>query len=723
MNEQTETTDPQQLYLLLISVHGLIRGKDLELGRDADTGGQTKYVVELANALGQRPDVGRVDLLTRLILDDQVSDDYTQATESLSPKVQIVRIEAGPPEYLRKEELWDHLELFSDNALSYIRSLGETPTIIHGHYADAGYVGLRLAHQLGVPLVFTGHSLGRVKRRRLLASGIKRDLIEARYHITRRIEAEEETLGAAQLVITSTHQEIDEQYGLYDHYQPEQMQVIPPGTDLNRFQPPDGSEFSSRVAEDLGHFLHDLEKPMILALSRPDERKNIATLIEAYGESATLQERANLVIVAGNRDDIKEMDEGPQDVLTEMLLLIDRYNLYGKVAYPKSHHPDDVPLFYRLAASLRGVFINPALTEPFGLTLIEAAASGLPVVATEDGGPQDIIGRCKNGLLIDPLDKETITEALLNVLSDEFSWYSMARNGLRGVQEHYSWHAHTDLYVKTVRPLLEHMDEVPLRAPISRRPMLHHDRAVFTDLDQSLLGDPEALKEFCDFIRKNRKCATFGIATGRRLDSALRIMKLNGIPMPDILITSVGTEIHYAPQLTVDRAWFLHIDHLWMPRTVRRILSDLPGLELQPKISQSRFKISYYIDPEVSPSLDEINRLLHQADQTVNSFLSFGQYLDIVPVRASKGMALRYFADQWDIPLEHTLVAGGSGTDEDMIRGNTLGVVVANRHGEELSHLPNLERIYFSESGHARGILEAIDHYDFYGECRVPENE
>jgi len=43
------------LYLQLFSIHGLIRGKNLELGRDADTGGQTKYVVELAKALGEQP--------------------------------------------------------------------------------------------------------------------------------------------------------------------------------------------------------------------------------------------------------------------------------------------------------------------------------------------------------------------------------------------------------------------------------------------------------------------------------------------------------------------------------------------------------------------------------------------------------------------------------------------------------------------------------------------
>ncbi len=63
-----------------------------------------------------------------------------------------------------------------------------------------------------------------------------------------------------------------------------------------------------------------------------------------------------------------------------------------------------MPELYRLAAASKGVFINPALTEPFGLTLLEAGATGLPIVATNDGGPRDIIANCRNGLLIDPLD-------------------------------------------------------------------------------------------------------------------------------------------------------------------------------------------------------------------------------------------------------------------------------------------------------------------------------
>ena len=227
-------------YLLHISVHGLIRGREPELGRDPDTGGQVRYVLELLRSLAAEPQVGRVDLLTRLIRDPRVGPDYASAVEDLGGGARIVRIPAGPDEYIRKEDLWDHLDVFADNAIAYLRETGREPDLIHSHYADAGSVGSRLSHLLGVPLVHTGHSLGRVKRRRLLASGLASHEIDARYNMTRRIEAEETTLASANRVITSTHQEIEEQYELYDHYQPDIMRVNPPGTDLRLFHPPEG---------------------------------------------------------------------------------------------------------------------------------------------------------------------------------------------------------------------------------------------------------------------------------------------------------------------------------------------------------------------------------------------------------------------------------------------------------------------------------------------------
>ena len=707
-------------HLLLISIHGLIRGHDLELGRDADTGGQTKYVVDLARALAEGQDVRQVDLVTRRVVDPSVSADYAEPIEALSDKARIVRIDAGPEEYLAKEQLWDHLDSFMDNLTNWLNEQPRMPDLVHSHYADAGYVGVRLASLLGVPLIHTGHSLGRDKRTRLLAKGLSRQEIESTYNMERRIDAEEEVLANAALVITSTHNEIEEQYGLYNYYDPVRMEVIPPGTDLQQFHP-SGQDERVAFAEQLPHFLNDPDQPLILALSRPDERKNTQTLVEAYGESEALQRAANLLIVVGNRDDIRDMDSGAQTVLTDILLLIDAYDLYGKVAVPKRHRANEVPAIYRLAAASGGVFVNPALTEPFGLTILEAAASGLPVVVTENGGPVDIIANCRNGELVDPLDTEAIAEALLKLLGNREVWQTASRHGIEGVRRHYSWQAHVETYLTRLRTLPGEYRPIPSYPPT--RSVRYRDRAIVTDLDQNLLGNPAVLERFAEVIRDNHRDVTFGIATGRRFDSALALMKKHRIPRPDVLISSLGTRIHYGWGLTEDDWWADHIDHNWNALQVRRLLTEVPGLKPQPKTSQSRFKISFYYDPQKAPSVDEIVALIRQKELTANVICSFGQFLDIVPSRASKGQALRYVSQRLDIPLEQMLVAGGSGADEDMMLGNTLAVVVGNRHHEELSQLEDQETIYFADQPHAFGILQAIDHYDFFNTCRAPRVE
>jgi sucrose-phosphate synthase len=708
-----ENANNKPLYILLISIHGLIRGHDLELGRDADTGGQTKYVVELATALAKQSNVERVDLITRRIVDPAVSADYGAVTEPLAENAQIVRIEAGPDGYIAKEELWSHLDGFIDRLFAWLHDQPRLPDILHSHYADAGYVAVRLSHLTGIPLVHTGHSLGRDKFRRLLALGMTMEQIEQRYHMLQRIGAEEDTLSGAELVITSTHNEIEDQYELYDYYTPEKMAVIPPGTDLERFYPPTAKDENIIFKETLTKFFTNPDQPLILALSRPDERKNIVTLLEAYGRSSRLQELANLVIIAGNRDDIRELNEGAQNVLTELLLVIDCYDLYGCVALPKHHTSGEVADIYRLAAASRGVFINPALTEPFGLTLLEAAASGLPLVATENGGPVDIIGNCHNGLLVDPLNGDAISEALLTILEDPQCWQQFSENGLKNVAKFYAWDAHAQAYLQKIQPLVLPHEPLPKTTSLPKASQ-YRKRAIFTAIDNTLLGDAEGLAQFVQVVRQQHRKFLFGIATGRRLDSALKILKTHGIPTPDILITSLGTEIYYLPQLTADIAWNHHIDRLWTPQVLRRIIDPLPGLKRQSKNEQSRFKVSYYYDANIAPSLEEILTLLRQQELSVNTTLSFGQYLDFVPVRASKGQAVRYVARQWNIPLERVLVNGGSGGDEDMLRGNTLGVVVDNRHREELSILTDIDQVYFANGAHAWGILEAIEHYDFF---------
>ncbi|CAO1940720.1 unnamed protein product [Urochloa humidicola] len=504
----------KKLYIVLISVHGLVRGENMELGRDSDTGGQVKYVVELARAMSMMPGVYRVDLFTRQVSSPDVDWSYGEPTEMLtagsidgeglgeSGGAYIVRIPCGPRDkYLKKEALWPYLPEFVDGALAHIlnmsKALGEQvgngrpvlPYVIHGHYADAGDVAALLSGALNVPMVLTGHSLGRNKLEQLLKQGrMSKEEIDSTYKIMRRIEGEELALDASELVITSTRQEIDEQWGLYDGFDVKlekvlrararrgvschgrfmpRMVVIPPGMDFSNVVVPEDIDGDGDSKDDIVglegaspksmpsiwaevmRFLTNPHKPMILALSRPDPKKNITTLVKAFGECRPLRELANLTLIMGNRDDIDEMSAGNASVLTTVLKLIDKYDLYGSVAFPKHHNQADVPEIYRLAAKMKGVFINPALVEPFGLTLIEAAAHGLPIVATKNGGPVDITNALSNGLLVDPHDQNAISDALLKLVADKNLWQECRRNGLRNIHL-YSWPEHCRTYLTRV---------------------------------------------------------------------------------------------------------------------------------------------------------------------------------------------------------------------------------------------------------------------------------
>ena len=698
------------LYIAQISIHGLVRGTDLELGRDADTGGQVQYVIDLSSRLAMHSEVDRVDLFTRQIFDSKVSPDYAVPREELSPGAQIIRLACGPRRYFRKEVLWPYLDTFVDQLIGHVRAIGRIPDVVHGHYADGGYVGSRVAGLLGVPFIYTGHSLGRVKRRYLLEQGRDPNRIDTYFHLPERIEAEEEALDAAAAIVTSTQHEIDNQYVLYDHYKTTRKVVIPPGTDLDRFQP-EADDSGIRIEAELGRFLSDPSRPIILTVARPDERKNLATLVRAFAENSYLTAHANLVIIAGNRDDIREMEREQRRVLNELLLLIDAYDLYGRVAMPKHHDPEDIPVLYRMTRTSRGVFVLPTLFEMFGLTLIEAAVSGVPIVATDRGGPKEIVAHCENGLVFDPEDTRKMSATIESALRDPAQWDSWSANGIRRARERYSWDTHVREYVSTARRVAATTGG-PIEAVRSRLPTI--DRALISDIDNTLLGEEESLRELLRRIRGADDRLGFGVATGRTLEKTMEVLEERDVPRPDIVITSVGSEIYYAgTRLIDDRKWARHINYRWEPDTIRAVMKSLPGVEIQESFAQRPFKISYYVDPDAAPTVEEIKSRLRQAGLSVNSIFSHGQFLDLLPIRASKGRAVRYVAMRWQLPLDRFLVAGDSGNDIEMLAGDTLGVVVSN-HSPEVEVLRNNPRVYFAETGYAAGIVEGMDFYGFF---------
>ena len=707
-----------ELYVLMLSLHGLIRTNNLELGRDADTGGQILYVVELARSLARQRQVGKVDLLTRLIEDPAVSEEYSHPQEALSNRAQIIRLRCGPRRYLRKESLWPYLDQLVDRALLFLREQKRLPDVIHSHYADAGYVGMQLSQLLGIPQIHTGHSLGRSKEQRLLAQGRKAQALERQFSFRRRIAAEEAVLQHASLIIASTPQESTEQYGLYTNYQPERAVVIPPGTDISRFAPPSRQKLPEpEVTRLIDRFLMEPRKPLILSICRPEMRKNLGALVTAFGSSPALHERANLAIVAGNRDDIRELDAAQTEVMTNLLLDIDCYDLWGKVAFPKQHQSSHVAGLYRLAAQRKGIFVNPALTEPFGLTLIEAAASGLPIVATEEGGPRDIIAHCKNGVLVNPLDTKAIAAAMEYALADSGRWHQWARNGIAGVRNHYTWDAHVKKYLRVLSRLL-HQQRKQIRRTMAiyhkpqRQPLPLISQMLITDIDNTLLGDRAALRRFLLAFKATPPSLGLGVATGRPLESALRILKEWNVPLPDVLITAVGSEINYGPKLRPDIGWQNFIKYSWRRDAVEEVLREVPGLILQSPENQREFKLSYNVDPDRLPPIAKIRALLKERNLSAHLIYSRQAYLDILPIRASKGRAIRYLAYKWGLPLRAFLVAGDSGNDHEMLIGDTLGVVVAN-HSPELASLKGNEQVYFARAAYADGIAEGMTHYAF----------
>ena len=442
--------DYECMFIMHIALQGCLRARAVPYGLTADTGGHIKYLLELVEA-AEAAGVARQEIVVRRFHDEALGLHYARRVEPFGPRSRIVRIDGASARYLAKEEMAGEIPALIDNLVAHIGRTGR-PDVIHAHYADAGTVAGEIRRRLGIPFVFTGHSLGRVK-----AGTIGR----ADAVLQRRIDAEERVIAGADRIVVSSRDEAKRQYGLYDAIRGREHAILlnPPGCDLERTDAALPPALRRRIEGPLA----DPRRPAVLALARPVRKKNLAGLVRAFAHG-TLRERANLVVFAGTRGDLREEGGEHRAVLEELLYLQDRHDLAGHMVMPKHHAPGDVPAIYAWARRTGGVFANVALNEPFGLTFLEAAAAGLPVVATEHGGPKDIVGRLGNGLLVDPEDDAAIAAALERLLDDRALHAACARQGEERVA-HYGWRRHARDYLadlaRLVRPVPRPVGTIP----------------------------------------------------------------------------------------------------------------------------------------------------------------------------------------------------------------------------------------------------------------------
>ncbi|MCC4296127.1 HAD-IIB family hydrolase [Aurantimonas coralicida] len=683
------------MFVVHVALQGCLRATDVSYGLTPDTGGHIKYLLELVAAQARTPGIDRIVIATRGF-DSEYGDEYRPGWERIDDKVEILRLPTDRPEYLAKEELFTETASFAEHLLEWLGEQPEAPTCLHAHYADAGTVAELVRAKTGIPFLFTGHSLGRVKRAAMRTGEIPAETAAV---LDRRIAIEERTFAAADLVIASSRDEAEVQYAAYDSYEPGKIRIIEPGSDLDAYR---GATTTDAVDAMIAPFLREPDKPVVLAIARPVAKKNLPMLVEAFGRDPWLRENANLVIIAGTRGDLCELGEEAAGQMRAILEAIDRHDLYGRVAVPKTHRPADIPALYAHARARGGIFVNPALNEPFGLTLLEAAASGLPLVATDSGGPNDIIERCNNGRLVNPHEPDAIAGACRAILEDPALHATYAANGAKAVDA-YDWTRHAE----RCRHLVER-----LVAGAKPAQIIHQPQLLVCDIDNTLTGSDACIQAFTRWHARET-ALDFAVATGRSLHSALSILEQQTAPNPKIIISSVGTEIYFLEPNGVtyrrDRDWSRRIATGWQRRRIAAALADYPGIAPQAPLEQRAFKLSYLAEGDRS-IVAGIRAHLQRRGLAAAVIHSHGRYLDILPVTASKGAAITYLRQRLSLPDEAVFAAGDSGNDIEMLRSVPQSIIVAN-YSDSLASRSDLSHSYVARHSHARGIIEGVTHF------------
>ncbi|WP_298092651.1 HAD-IIB family hydrolase [uncultured Sphingomonas sp.] len=656
------------LHIIHLALGGCLKAPPVTFGITADTGGHIAYVLEAAAAQSLQKGVDAVSVYTRLFDDPELGTAHARRSERLGPKLTIERIVTNDRRYLEKEELAGDLAAFAEAFCRHLAALPRLPDVIHAHFADAADIASTARARFGIPFVYTPHALGIDKRRQ----GFAGDALEA------RITAERAAISHANAIIVSTRDEADRQIGGYGITVADRVHCLPPG--VPQRAAPTGE---ATLADHLDAWFDDASLPILLAIARPVRKKNLAALLRAYAADPALRAAANLVILAGQHDHATGEERA---VLEELATLAADPALAGKVALPARHDASDVAALYT-RASRGGVFVNPALHEPFGLTVIEAAAAGVPVVATHSGGPVEIVAALGHGMLVDPRDEGAIADACRAVISDADHHAALAASAVSRIGW-YSWERYAASSLAVYRAAGQ-------------------PRLLASDIDNTLTGCAESARAFAAWAET--RDMPFVVATGRSFEEANHVLGAWGLPRPDAYIVDVGTRIMRRDgdgnwRACADYAALLDRD--WDRDGAARALAGL-SLTEQPPTVQTRHKMSFFGD---SATTAAIRRALADAGVAARVIFSHGHLIDVLAPAGGKAAAIAAYAAGLGLPMSACIAAGDSGNDADMLAACGHAIVVANADAD-LDHLAPRPGLHRTAGRHAAGVLEGLALY------------
>jgi len=360
--------------ILMMSLHGYVSAEP-ELGKP-DTGGQVVYVLELAKRFSRL--ARRVDIVTRRFEDQPEFDEINE-------NCRVWRIPFGGRNFIRKEDMHDHLGDFVTNFLSAARSRGSQYDIVYSHYYDAGWAGQKISEELQIPHVHTPHSLGWWKEYNM---GLDMDPEEmaAKYRFEERIRKEFLVFQTCDRIIATTEPQTDLLKTEYDVLE-RHIATIPPGMDENRFSP------VRQQDREMLRERYDLQPQDVLILGRMAQNKGYDLLLQALPTLFTLVPESRLVAAVGG-------DASAQDAagVAELQQQAQELGVNERIKWVQYVPDEDLANYYRAAA----VFAMPSRYEPFGMVAIEAMACGTPTVVTVHGGLFELVDFGRQALYADP---------------------------------------------------------------------------------------------------------------------------------------------------------------------------------------------------------------------------------------------------------------------------------------------------------------------------------
>lgn len=364
-----------------------------------DSGGMSVYVRELAGSLARAGLT--VDVFVRR------TDPREPDVVDVEPGMRVVHLTAGAFD-LPKEQLPTILPLFEERLAEWLTQ--HPVDVLHANYWLSAEVGHRLKHRwademgASLPLVLTFHTLGRVKT---LNGDAEPDV---------RVAAERAAAGCADALCAATVAEVDELVDLYGADQ-SRIDLVAPGVDHAFFSPGDRAAARSALGLSSG--------PLALFVGRIQPLKGVGIAIEALAHSATAD--ARLVVIGGPSGVDGETELARVQALAHELRVADRVTWIG----PQPHHL--LSTWYRAA----DMCVVPSRSESFGLVALEAAACGIPVVATAVGGLMTIVDDARSGFLVDR-DPSAFARAMDDVWSDPDRAAQMGRIAA-ATSRRYSW--------------------------------------------------------------------------------------------------------------------------------------------------------------------------------------------------------------------------------------------------------------------------------------------